>query len=84
MPDNEVSNATILILNIIIPLFLFIFLIFCILYAIYFNAKSLKSVELQRDVTFSDYAADFFLFLFFPIGIWFIQPRINRIFCDDL
>ena len=48
----------------IIPLHLFA--MFCIFYTLYFNAKSLKSVELQRPVHFSDYAGEFFLIGFFP------------------
>ena len=63
---------------VIIPLHLFS--VFCIFYCIYFAAKSLKAADLQRPVTFSDYAGEFFLFLFFPIGVWLIQPRINKIF----
>jgi len=53
---------------------------FCIFYSLYFIAKELKSVELQKPVTFSDFAGEFFLLWFFPIGIWIIQPRINKIF----
>jgi hypothetical protein len=52
---------------------------FCIFYALYFNAKALKAVEWQKKVTLSDYVGDFFLIWFFPIGLWFIQPRINNI-----
>lgn len=59
------------------------FSMFCIFYCLYFVAKSLKTVELQRQVTFSDYAGEFFLIWFFPIGVWFIQPRINKIFAED-
>lgn len=62
----------------IIPLHLFS--MFCMFYCLYFNAKVLKAVELQRPVTFNDYAGEFFLLWFFPIGVWFIQPRINRLF----
>jgi hypothetical protein len=61
-----------------IPLHLFS--MFCLFYCLYFNAKALKTVELQRPVTFSDCAGEFFLIWFFPIGIWIIQPRINRLF----
>lgn len=62
----------------IMPLHLFS--MFCIFYCLYFNAKALKTVELQRPVTFSDFAGEFFLIWFFPIGVWIIQPRINKIF----
>lgn len=61
---------------IIIPFHLFS--MFCIFHSIYFVAKTLKTVELQRAVTFSDFAGDFFLIWFFPIGIWIIQPKINK------
>jgi hypothetical protein len=56
------------------------FAVYCIFYCLYFVAKSLKSVELQRPVDFNDYAGEFFLIWFYPIGLWFIQPRINKLF----
>jgi hypothetical protein len=62
----------------IIPIHLFA--MFCSLYCLYFTGKALKAVELQKPVTFSDYVGEFFLLWFFPIGIWIIQPRINRLF----
>jgi len=61
---------------IIVPLHLFS--MFCLFYCLYFVAKTIKTVELQRDVNFGDFVGEFFLIWFFPIGIWFIQPMINR------
>ena len=61
---------------IIFPLQLFS--MFCIFYSIYFVAKTIKTVELQREVTFSDFVAEFFLVWFHFIGIWILQPRINK------
>ena len=66
----------------IVPLHLFS--MFCIFYCLYFNAKALKTVELQKPVTFSDFAGEFFLIWFFPIGIWIIQPRINNLFENSI
>jgi hypothetical protein len=66
---------------VILPLHLFS--MFCIFYCLYFNAKALKAVEWRRPVTFGDYAGEFFLLWFFPLGIWFIQPRINQLFRND-
>lgn len=66
---------------IIVPVHLFS--MFCISWCLAFLAKSLKAVELQRPVTFSDYAGEFFLIWFFPIGVWIIQPRINKLFDDN-
>jgi len=65
---------------IIIPLHLFS--MFCIFYTLYFVAKTFKTVELQREVKFSDFAGEFFLIWFYPIGIWIIQPKINK-FIED-
>ena len=63
---------------VIVPLHFFS--MFCIFYCLYFNAKALKTVEWQKPVTFSDFAGEFFLIWLFPIGIWIIQPRINKLF----
>jgi hypothetical protein len=65
----------------VIPLHFFS--IFCIFYSLYFIAKSLKVAEGQRAVLFSDFAGEFFLIWFFPIGVWIIQPRINKLFAKD-
>lgn len=63
---------------VIIPLHLFS--MFCVFYCLYFIAKALKTVEWQKTVTFSDFAGEFFLIWLFPIGLWIIQPRLNKIF----
>jgi hypothetical protein len=55
-----------------------LFAMFCIFYCLYFVAKVFKTVELQRKVTFSDFAGEFFMIWFFPIGIWIVQPKINK------
>jgi hypothetical protein len=53
--------------------------ILCLFYCIYFVARTFKTVELQKKVIFSDFAWEFFLFLFFPVGVWIIQPKINNL-----
>ena len=53
--------------------------IFCIFYCIYFVAKTIKTAELQRKVKFSDFVGEFFLVWFFPIGVWILQPTINKL-----
>lgn len=57
----------------------FFYVFYAILHFFAFPAKTLKSIELGRKVTFGEYLGDFFLFLFLPFGIWFLQPRINQI-----
>ena len=65
---------------IIVPLHLFS--MFCIFYCMYFVAKTFKTAELQRKVTFGDYAGEFFMIWFFPIGIWIVQPKINKMIAN--
>jgi hypothetical protein len=67
----------------VMPFFLLIplhlFSMFCLFYCIYFVSKTMKTVELQREVSFSDFAGEFFLTWFFPIGVWILQPKINKL-----
>lgn len=56
----------------------FFYVFFAFLYYQAFPAKVLKSVETKTEASFGDYFGDFMLILFLPIGIWFLQPRINR------
>lgn len=56
-----------------------IFSMFCIFYTFYFTAKTIKTAELQRDVNFSEFAGEFFMIWFYPIGIWILQPKINKL-----
>jgi len=62
---------------IIMPLHFFS--LFCYFYNMYFVAKVIKTVELQRATTFGDFVGEFFLIWFFPIGVWILQPRINSL-----
>jgi hypothetical protein len=42
-------------------------------------AKLFKAAEDNKNVKFSEYAGDFFMFLFSAIGLWILQPRINKL-----
>lgn len=50
-----------------------------LIYTLVFFARLLKTVELQRPVTFGEYALNFILLLYMPFGVWFIQPQLNRL-----
>lgn len=76
MPTNVFSNSSWLVV-IILPLHLFS--MFCVFYSMYFVAKTIKTAELQRNVEFRDFAKEFFLLWFYIIGIWFIQPKLNKL-----
>jgi len=41
--------------------------------------RSMKSIEVGEKVKFTDSITELLLLIFFPIGIWWLQPRINRL-----
>ena len=53
---------------------------FGLFYTFYNVPKSLKSIELDKESKFSEYIVSAILLFAFPIGVWFIQPRLNRIY----
>lgn len=76
---NGHPNLGLLIPFILIMIICHFFALFCFIYTLYFIAKTLVSAELQREAHFSDYIGEFFLTWILPVGIWFLQPRINAI-----
>jgi len=64
-------------LAIILPLHLIA--MFCGFYLLNFVARNLSLAEMGKRVRFSDYAGTFFLLWFFPLGVWIVQPKINRL-----
>jgi hypothetical protein len=70
---NSTVEATIL-----LPLHLLA--MFCLFYVFYFISKSLVIAEKREALTFNDYALSLLLLFFSMIGIWLIQPRINRLY----
>lgn len=75
---SKIGHPTPTSFAIFIPLNLF--LIFCFFYCIYFIGKALKIVECQKNMTFIDCIVEILLIWIFPIGVWVIQPRINKLF----
>jgi hypothetical protein len=76
--DGNQPNFGLVISFIAVIFPLHFFSMFCIFYSLYFVAKTFKTVELQRETTFSDFAGEFFMIWFYPIGIWIIQPKVNK------
>jgi hypothetical protein len=52
----------------------------CLTYVFYFDARSLAIAEKGEEATSNDHVLPFFLLFFSLIGIWLIQPRINRLY----
>jgi hypothetical protein len=42
-------------------------------------AKTLVSAEQKREVDFGDYVKTLLMFVFLWIGLWFIQPRVQKL-----
>jgi len=64
-------------MGLIVPLHLLAMI--AIFYVLAFAARNIIMAERQSTVSFFDYSGPFFLMWFFPIGVWFVQPRVNRL-----
>lgn len=53
--------------------------ILSIIYCISFSVRTIKVAETNKAVSFDDYLGEIFLIFLFPVGIWSIQPRINKL-----
>lgn len=51
----------------------------CIYYVMTYLSKMIVNVEKKDASNSSDYIETFVALIFFPVGIWFIQSRINKI-----
>lgn len=62
---------------------LHLFSTYCIFYCMYFTSKALISVVTgNKNPHTPSYIGYIFGFWFMPIGIWFIQPKIKKIFSN--
>lgn len=50
-----------------------------IFYSLGYTAKRLTTMTKGQKVSFYEYSGPFFLLWFFPIGVWFVQPRVNAL-----
>lgn len=62
---------------IVLPVSVYVF--WSVVYVTYFSAKMLLSATEGHIVGFNKVADCFFAFWFFPIGIWYIQPKAHRL-----
>jgi hypothetical protein len=66
----------------IITIPLHLFGVFCMLCNLYFVAEGLVIAETSERPSFLDCLGTFLLLFFAVIGVWFIQPRINRLYAE--
>ena len=63
----------------IIIMLLSILSLVAVIYSIIYAARTYKSVLLGRSANFSEYIGEFFMIMFWVVGVWIMQPKINRI-----
>lgn len=76
---EDFNNIGLIILGVLFFIGMSLFVIFCTFYQFWFIAKTIKSAELKKEATFSEFVGEFFLVWFYPIGVWILQPTINKI-----
>lgn len=57
-----------------------LYLFFAIGHLFWFPAATLVAIEIGREPEFNEYGGTLLQLIVWPIGIWFIQPRLNRIY----
>jgi hypothetical protein len=60
-----------------------LFIVACLVTCCSYTAKALKLNETQEEIDINDYFNYVLGFLFWPIGVWFVQPRINKLFAAE-
>jgi hypothetical protein len=64
---------------------LYLFGILCWLNNLHFVSNNLVEAETEKPTgSFLDYAGPFFLLWISLIGVWFVQPRINRLYAQRI
>lgn len=51
----------------------------CIIYGLIFAGRIIKAVELQKKPSIKEHLIESCLMVVPPIGLWFIQPKLNKI-----
>jgi hypothetical protein len=59
------------------------FMGYSMIYIYWFIAKSIATVENQKKIGFDAYSRYFFLVWIFPIGIWWMHPKVKKIFSNN-
>lgn len=77
----SISGKNPRVLYVLVPLTVVTFV--SVIYLLDFVARSLVLAETGKAPTVRRYIRPLFLLAFFPLGIWFVQPRINRLFAES-
>ena len=69
-PDSIIVSILIWILMFTAS-FAFFYIVFC-------TAKTLKNLQLKSQLRTSDIIVEMFVIFYFPIGVWWLQRKVNR------
>jgi hypothetical protein len=53
--------------------------LFAAIQMIIFASKTITKIEFQREVSVNDYFSNILLMVFIFVGIWILQPKVNRL-----
>jgi hypothetical protein len=56
-----------------------LYVVFAFVHVLWFPAAALVAIEKNRKPEFGFYFGTMLLLLVWPIGVWFVQPRLNRL-----
>lgn len=76
--EHAIDSPALFIPTVSLMILALIFCVFCTLYCMFYTARSYKSAELQQNPRFEDYIVECIYFIFPFIGVWMIQPEINK------
>jgi len=79
---NQSQNVRLILISVALIIPLHFFALFCQIYGWYFASKAIALAESAQSVLFADYVGYFVGFWIFPVGVWIIQPRINRLYAS--
>jgi uncharacterized membrane protein YwaF len=61
-----------------------LYLFFALFHVFWFTAVVLVAIEKNSKPEFGFYFRTLLLMLFWPVGVWFVQPRLNRLAAEKL
>lgn len=62
-----------------IPLFILMAVAsFAFFYIVFCTAKTLKYIQLKNQIRTSDIIVEMFVIFYFPIGVWWLQRKVNQ------
>lgn len=73
---NQAEEEAIPIMMVGVLVFVSLFTLF---YCLSFMARSIVQLERGRRINSAEFFSEFVMAVMFPIGIWLLQPRINRL-----